>query len=110
VKGIYFNETFGAFYNTIVFKENALKPGQKLHIENPEVRTLVEEWVAGDHIAPDKRFVYYLLGAKGICVVPISSFCSELNGFRITLLENDEEILVDTFSRLADALNEYLGN
>ena len=25
----------------------------------------------------DKRFVYYLLAAKGICVVPISSFCSD---------------------------------
>ena len=41
----------------------------------------------------DKRFVYYLLGAKGICVVPISSFCSELQGFRVTLLEEDEEVL-----------------
>ena len=63
----------------------------------PEIRTLVEAWVNQD-IPLDKRFVYYLLGAKGVCVVPISSFCSELQGFRVTFLEEDEEVLTKTFS------------
>jgi len=56
----------------------------------------------------DKRFVYYLLGAKGICVVPISSFCSELQGFRVTLLEEDEDVLTKTFSSIRDGIVEYL--
>src|SRR5690606_4995505 len=80
-----FNETFGAFYNTIIFREGTLNAKQKIKISNPEIQKLVEQWVS-QPIALDKRFVYYLLGAKGVCVVPISSFCSELQGFRVTLL------------------------
>src|SRR5690606_4000308 len=41
VPGIYFNETQGAFYNTIVFKEGMLKPGQQLKIDNPHINELV---------------------------------------------------------------------
>jgi alanine-synthesizing transaminase len=105
-----FNETFGAFYNTIIFRNGVLKPHQKMHIENPEVRTLVEAWVNQDDIQQDKRFVYYLLGAKGVCVVPISSFCSELQGFRVTLLEEDEETLVRTFTAIRDSIVAYLAS
>ncbi|HET9054681.1 MAG TPA: aminotransferase class I/II-fold pyridoxal phosphate-dependent enzyme, partial [Cyclobacteriaceae bacterium] len=102
-----FNETFGAFYNTIIFREGTLKPHQKLHIENPAIRTLVEQWVTDD-IPLDKRFVYYLLGAKGICVVPISSFCSDLQGFRVTLLEENEHTLIQTFTAIREGIVEYL--
>jgi aspartate/methionine/tyrosine aminotransferase len=108
VKGIYFNKTSGAFYNTIVFREGVLKKGQKLKISDVLVREVVEEWVDDEQLPPDKRFVYYLLGAKGVCVVPISSFCSDLRGFRVTLLEDDEEVLVETFTRIRDGITEYL--
>ncbi|HZY78227.1 MAG TPA: pyridoxal phosphate-dependent aminotransferase [Cyclobacteriaceae bacterium] len=102
-----FNETYGAFYNTIIFRDGVLKEGQKLKITNDKVRALVEDWTK-DRIPLDKRFVYYLLGAKGVCVVPISSFCSDLSGFRVTLLEEDEEILTKTFSDIKDGVLEYL--
>jgi aspartate/methionine/tyrosine aminotransferase len=108
VKDIYFNETQGAFYNTIVFKEGKLKPGQHLKINNPEIKKLVEDWVNVPDMPFDRRFVYYLLGAKGICVVPISSFCSDLMGFRVTLLEENEDLLTDTFSKIKASLEEYL--
>jgi len=108
VKGIRFNETFGAFYNTIVFEKGILNQHQKMAIENPAIRALVESWVDEEVIAFDQRFVYYLLGAKGVCVVPISSFCSDLLGFRVTLLENDEKILIETFTRIKEGLEEYL--
>ncbi len=104
-----FNETFGAFYNTIIFREGSLKPTQRLKVDNPEIRNLVEGWVSSD-IHLDKRFVYYLLAAKGVCVVPISSFCSELEGFRVTLLEEDETTLVNTFTAIRDGLIEYLAS
>jgi alanine-synthesizing transaminase len=104
-----FNETYGAFYNTIIFRKDVLKKGQRLRIDDPKIRSLVEKWTEGD-IPLDKRFVYYLLGAKGICVVPISSFCSELSGFRVTLLEEDEKILNGTFQGIRDAVNEYVGS
>ena len=80
-----FNETFGAFYNTIIFREGTLKPHQtNQDRQSKNTERWLKAWVNQD-IPLDKRFVYYLLGAKGICVVPISSFCSELQGFRVTL-------------------------
>jgi len=104
-----FNETFGAFYNTIIFREGTLKNGQQIHIEDAQIRSLVEGWVSQD-IPHDKRFVYYLLGAKGVCVVPISSFCSELQGFRVTLLEENEDTLIKTFTSIRDGIAEYLAS
>jgi aspartate/methionine/tyrosine aminotransferase len=109
VPQLMFNETFGAFYNTIIFKEGTLKPGQQIQIGNQAIRAMVENWVSDTTIPFDKRFVYYLLGAKGVCVVPISSFCSELQGFRVTLLEEDEETLVKIFTAIRDGIVEYLG-
>ncbi len=109
VPQLMFNETFGAFYNTIIFKEGTLKPNQKMKIENLVIKNLVEGWV-DEKIQFDKRFVYYLLGAKGVCVVPISSFCSELQGFRVTLLEEDENTLLKTFTSIRDGIVEYLSS
>lgn len=103
---IRFNKTYGAFYNTIIFKKNVLKKGQKLKIQNPMIQKMVEEWT-NQEMPLDKRFVYYLLGAKGVCVVPISSFCSKLEGFRVTLLEENEHILLHTFNAIREAIEEY---
>lgn len=104
-----FNETFGAFYNTIIFREGVLNDRQYIKIENQQIRGLVEGWVE-QPIALDKRFVYYLLAAKGVCVVPISSFCSELQGFRVTLLEENEEHLTKTFTAIKEGIVEYLAS
>ncbi len=106
VPQITFNETFGAFYNTMVFNEGVLKAGQKIHIEDDKRRALAEEWTAKD-MDFDKRFVYYLLASKGVCVVPLSSFHSDLKGFRVTLLEENEELLQSTFTKIKEAILEY---
>ncbi len=103
---VYFNETTGAFYNTIVFKPGVLKEWQTLPIADPKIQGLVEEWTAGP-MRNDKRFVYYLLAAKGVCVVPLSSFHCPLEGFRVTLLEENEELLLDTFSKIREAIKVY---
>lgn len=103
-----FNETFGAFYNTIIFKQGTLNDKQSLPIANEQIRQAVEGWVKG--VNPDYRFVYYLLGSVGMCVVPISSFCSELQGFRVTLLEEQEDVLRAKFTALRDAIRTYLSS
>ncbi len=108
VPGIIVNKTYGAFYTSIVFEDNSLNPFQSLKIENEKIRSFVEQIVEEKEL--DKRFVYYLLGACGICVVPLSSFCSDLKGFRITLLETDEEKFRWIFKILKDKLIEYLDN
>lgn len=105
---ITFNTTNGAFYNTIIFNEDVLDPRQHLEVEHPRAKELLDQWIQSEpDIEPDKQFVYYLLAAKGVCVVPISSFCSDLKGFRVTLLEENEEYLIETFTRIKDAVMEY---
>lgn len=103
-----FNPTYGAFYNTIIFRDGVLNDKQSLQIENQQVSQLVNGWVNEENVLLDKRFVYYLLGATGICVVPISSFCSDLKGFRVTLLEENEDELRKIFNNIKDAIVTYL--
>ena len=108
IEGIKFNPTQGAFYNTIVFDEQLLSTRQSLPIEDERLQQLVDSWLNDPEMPLDKRFVYYLLASERICVVPISSFCSDLRGFRVTLLEENEAVFKDTFSRLGAAITRYL--
>ncbi len=108
VKGIIINKTYGAFYDSIVFEDNVLNENQRMSIVNLEIKDLVEREVK--NISLDKRFVYYLLGSTGICVVPLTSFCSNLNGFRITLLETDWNKFVILVDSLKNSIEEYLNN
>ncbi len=108
VPGLKVNRTNGAFYMSVVFERAALNDTQTLEIENPEVKALVEGLVNEADCEADKRFVYYLLAATGICVVPISSFCTEERGFRITLLELDEKEFTQIFITIANAVTRYL--
>jgi aspartate/methionine/tyrosine aminotransferase len=102
------NKPQGAFYMTIVFKDDALSGTQTLPIPNGEVAQYVESLITPD-FSHDKRFVYYLLAATGICVVPLmSGFNSTYNGFRFTLLEPDEDKFVETVHSLKEALLQYL--
>lgn len=108
IPGIKFNPTQGAFYNTIIFDPAYLEEEQYLPIDDKKVQHLLDEWLQEKVMPFDKRFVYCLLAATGICVVPISSFCSDLRGFRVTLLEEDEEIFRITFTKLASSIKFYL--
>ncbi len=108
VKGVLVNRPNGAFYMSVCFEEGALNHRQTLAIANNEIRKLVESLVAAPGTSVDKRFVYYLLGATGVCVVPLTSFATELQGFRITLLERDEEKFIQIFQTIATSINQYL--
>jgi len=108
VPGVVVNRTNGAFYMSVVFKEGLLNHRQTLPIDNPEVRKLVEELISAPNTSCDKRFVYYLLASTGICVVPLSSFFTPLQGFRITLLERDEATFTRIFEEIAANITRYL--
>ncbi|MBN2712517.1 MAG: aminotransferase class I/II-fold pyridoxal phosphate-dependent enzyme, partial [Planctomycetes bacterium] len=108
VDGVSVNKVQGALYFPVVFDHGALNSNQTLPIENATVRARVEEIVKG--VPNDKRFVYYLMGSAGICVTPLSGFHSRLDGFRITLLQNDDEIRRNTLKRLAGAIKDYLAS
>jgi aspartate/methionine/tyrosine aminotransferase len=109
VAGVSLVETTGAYYACVVFDDDVLDSTQELAIENEAVAQVIEPLLAD--VPLDKRFVYYLLAAEGICVVPLSSgFYSQYHGFRMTLLESDIDIFQDTVERICRAINEYLNS
>jgi aspartate/methionine/tyrosine aminotransferase len=109
-KGIIVNRSNGAFYMTIVLQDQRISQQQSLPIESNQIRSHIEKLVATPTISNDTRFCYFLLGATGICAVPLSSFNTELQGFRITLLETDEEIFVKLIKTLKASINQYLAS
>lgn len=106
VPGITVNPVQGAFYMTVLFEDGALNGGNLLPIAGARLREIVEQKAAG--AAPDARFVYHLLASTGICVVPLSGFCSPHPGFRFTLLEADDAKRAWMLRTLAAALTEYV--
>ncbi len=110
VPGIMVNRTDGAFYMSVVFKDGKVNDRQSLAISNTSVRYLVESLIDDPTINPDKRFVYYLLGATGICVVPLSSFNTDLQGFRMTLLEPDETRFSEMIETLGQGIEDYISS
>lgn len=108
VKGVLVNRPNGAFYMSVCFEDGALTNTQTLAIENNEVRELIEKLVSPEETSLDKRFVYYLLGSTGVCVVPLTSFATDLQGFRVTLLERDEKVFRKVFETIALAIQAYL--
>jgi alanine-synthesizing transaminase len=70
----------------------------------------VEGLVNAPGVSTDKRFVYYLLAHTGICVVPLSSFSTPLQGFRVTLLEKDMKECERVYGTLAEKIGEYLNS
>ena len=108
IDGMQVNCPSGAFYITAMFEDGALCNGQTLPIDNPQVKQMVEGLTA--NVPPDQRFVYYLMAATGICVVPLTGFCCKRDGFRVTLLETDDAKRAWTFETLAAAIREYLAS
>jgi len=110
VDGLVVNRTNGAFYMSVAFEPGLLNHEQTLPIDNAEVRGFVEHLVGQPGVEADKRFVYYLLGATGVCVVPLTSFVTEWQGFRVTLLERDEARFTKIFQILAQAIRDYVSS
>ncbi|MHC4270018.1 MAG: pyridoxal phosphate-dependent aminotransferase [Planctomycetota bacterium] len=108
IDDIIVNQTNGAFYMTVAFKEGVLNDKQSLAISNEKIGDYIEG-ITMD-VTLDKRFVYYLLGATGICVVPLTGFSCELYGFRVTLLETDMEKFRWIFSTIAEKIKAYLNS
>jgi alanine-synthesizing transaminase len=103
---VVFNKPSGAFYYTVMFKDGILRDDQVLPIEDPRVSATVERMVEG--VEPDKRFVYYLMGATGIVVVPLTGFQCSHHGFRATLLETDDDKRAWILRSLRTAIDEYV--
>lgn len=108
IGGVYVTKPQGAFYMPVMFGNNILNDRQTLPIENPRVREYIEDKVRGVDV--DKRFVYYLMGATGVCVVPMTGFYCERKGFRVTLLEADDEKRRRTMQTIATSIPQYVSS
>lgn len=108
IEGIQVVEPKGAFYVSVIFNEGVLNRDMSLAIDNPELEKFLEPYL--QDAAPDRRFILYLLAHSGICVVPMTSFCSNKNGFRVTLLENDPQKFTWIYKTLACSIEQYLAS
>lgn len=102
------NRPGGAFYQTVMFKPGILNDTQTLKVENAAVRTRIEALTK--NVTPDKRFVYYLMAATGIVVVPLTGFQCDHPGFRFTLLETDPVKRAWILKTLRESIEAYVAS
>lgn len=109
-EGVRITKPKGALYGTALFDQDLFndprEQKRKLPVDDTSLDAFIEERTAT--VAPDKRFVYWLLAATGICVVPLSGFASDLPGFRFTLLEQDDELRAKIYTTLAESAENYV--
>lgn len=94
-----------AFYISIVFDMQYINSDFIPHIEEAELSSYV--WWLIEWKRFDKKFCYTLLAKTGICVVPLSGFNSNFEGFRMTLLEKDMNRFQKTLLTLRDFILEF---
>lgn len=97
----------GAFYFSPTFKEGVLNSKQTLPVEPAAVREFIESKLT-DKTEMDKRFAYYLIAHCGVCVVPLTSFFTSINGFRMVLLEKDVDLFRATCEKIRKAVDDYV--
>jgi alanine-synthesizing transaminase len=107
VEGVSVVKPKGSFYMSVLFNDGVLNECQTLVIPDINVSDYIETIVS--NVEVDKRFVYYLLAATGICVVPLTGFCCDRKGFRVTLLETNDEKRKWTWDTIAESIRQYLG-
>lgn len=108
LQGITVHPAKGAFYMTVVFDDGVLTETQKVPL-SAEAEALLSEKISKATL--DQRFVYHLLASTGICVVPLSSgFNCKYNGFRFTLLENDDGKYEAFLTTLSNFIRNYVGS
>ncbi len=97
------NKPQGVFYLVVELLD---LPYATLESKNKDVRLELER-LEQQKMAADFQFAYELMGSEGICVVPLTGFGSDLTGFRMTLLQEDDALFTDTLQRIGRAIRAY---
>lgn len=97
-------EPKGAFYLSATFKPDFVKKGINKPAANPRAQKLLERALSDiPEENFDKRFCHQLLATTGICTVPLTTgFNSQVQGFRMTLLEPDDAAFTKTLESIRD--------
>jgi alanine-synthesizing transaminase len=90
----------GVFYLTVVANTERFPNVTKLDSRNADVRIALDLLEVKTKLRTDKLFAYELIGAEGVCVVPLSGFASPVDGFRMTLLEENADLFAETCRRI----------
>ncbi len=101
------NKPKGVFYLVVELLDC---PRKTLESINKEVRLKLDDLEnSSAHFEnnADFQFSYELMGSKGVCVVPLSGFGSSINGFRMTLLQEDDAIFTQTLEKIGSGITEY---
>ncbi|HEC04594.1 MAG TPA: pyridoxal phosphate-dependent aminotransferase, partial [Thiothrix sp.] len=98
------NKPKGVFYLVVELLD---LPYSTLVSKNKDIRLELNRLEEAAAMKADFQFAYELMGAEGICVVPLTGFGSDLTGFRMTLLQEDDAVFTDTLERIGRAINDY---
>lgn len=94
-----------AFYLSIIFNRDTINMDFKNSYSHPELQQYVDTITTWVHFS--KKFCYELLAETGICTVPLSWFNTDLEGFRITLLEENIEKYRRNFESIRAFILKY---
>jgi aspartate/methionine/tyrosine aminotransferase len=97
----------GVFYLTVVIDTERFPHTVDLTTANADVRDYLDKLQGDPSLRVDKRFAYELMGAEGVCLVPLSGFSSPVDGFRMTLLEEDAALFEETCRRIRRGAEAY---
>ena len=97
------NKPKGVFYLVVELLDC---PKTTLESINKEVRLYLDS-LEQDTTPVDFQFAYELMGAEGICVVPLTGFGSNVAGFRMTLLQEDDRVFTETLNKIGQAISNY---
>jgi alanine-synthesizing transaminase len=106
IPGVKVNLPKGAFYLTVLLDKERIADFKPLKME-ASVASYLKPFM--ENAPKDKQLVYNLLGGAGLCTVPLSGFCSDLPGFRVTLLEHDDQKRLGIWDNLRTNLGIMLG-
>lgn len=77
-----------AFYLTVILEN--IDKNKPIKISNPEIQKIISPYLENTSRF-DEKFCLWLLGETWVCVVPLSGFNTDIEWFRMTLLEENEE-------------------
>jgi len=103
---VHVNKPKGVFYLVVELLDC---PQKQLESINKDVRLFLNVIESKDTPA-DFQFAYELMGAEGVCVVPLTGFGSQVHGFRMTLLQEDDAVFTQTLEKISNTITEYYHN
>ena len=97
------NKPKGVFYLVVALPN---LPRATLEAKNKATRLYINT-LKEKKLAADFQFSYELMGSEGVCVVPLTGFGSNVTGFRMTLLQENDAVFTETLAKIGRAIRAY---